>query len=198
MTPPLPTLPSTEQLKSYLRIETDRENDLLKDLLARVQGDIEFSIGKPLNIQVGYVWYDDAVTQRIGEAVTNLMLAITPLDAATLVITAGDGSTVDATQYTVRQDLGLVVAVENFVFDAGPYTLTASVGFGTSPTYVTRELPAISSLMLDYAAFLYQQRTPGARSEGSSGTRIEYEVDDETGLPKRVAKGIRRLRGIVV
>lgn len=183
-----------QMLVDYLRIQTTSENDVLDDIVERAIGDVETSIGKSVT-EEDVTWYDDTKSQRLPGAVTALLLGYVPV--GTLVVKDADGATVDASSYTIRQDLGLIVAAAGVTFSNGPYTITGKAGFSHSATYDTREKPALQALIIDYAAFLYQQRTPGARVERAAGTAVEYEIDDETGLPKRIARGCRRWRGPV-
>lgn len=191
------TIATRQNLKDYGRIETTAEDALLDELLAEAIGTIESKIGKSLTIESAS-WYDDAISMRILEGASALQLRYAPVDAATVVVTDNDGQIVSADLYTVRNDRAQVVARGDFRFDNGPYLITCQAGFETSPSYSMRELPSIKALVLKYALFLYQQRTPGASMERAAGTSVDYEIDEETGLPHVIARGIRALRGIVV
>lgn len=190
-------LPSVEDLKDYGRIQTTAEDPLLASLLARAVGEIEASIGKSLTHE-SVVWYDDAKSLRLYERPCNLVLGYVPIDATTVSVVDADGVTVDAATYTVRQDLGLIKG-DGVTFENGPYAITVTkAGFDTSPSYATRWSPMITAAVLDYALMLYQQRTPGASSEKASGTTVTYEIDPTTGLPLRIMRQVRKLRGAVV
>lgn len=200
------TLVTVAKVKSYFRIETTAEDELLADLIVRAEAEIEVVVGYSLTRRA-MTWRDDAETLRLWSAVTNLLLPGIPIDAATLAIVDADGDTVDDSTYEVRQDKGMVCARgfgfagpldgPTTVFDNGPYTMTFDAGFACSDTYATRELPFIQASVIDYVGMLYQQRTPGASTEGAAGTRVTYEVDEATGLPKRIARALRKLRGVV-
>lgn len=199
------TLVTVQKVKDYFRIETTAEDDLISDLIVRAEAEIETVVGISLTKRA-VTWYDEAKTLRIPGVVTNLLLRSKPIDESTVVVTDAAGDVVDADTYTIRQDRGLIMANQYgaapipgpaVVFDLGPYAISCDAGFSTSPTYATRELPMIQASVIDYVGMLYQQRTPGARTESAAGTRVEYEVDEATGLPKRIARAIRTLRGIV-
>lgn len=201
-----PTLATLQNFKDLYRIQTTAEDGLIADLLTRAAGEIEGAAGVPLGTRV-VTWYDDAVTLRLFEAVRNLIIPYGRfIDATTVVVKDQDSTIVPAANYMVRLDRGLIMALPGLSFAIGfpasfpvtPYSVTATVGFGTSSTYTTVELPQINNLILSYAGMLYQQRTPGASSEKSAGSTVTYKVDPATGLPDVIARGVRRLRGIVV
>lgn len=193
----------------YYRIETQAEvvNGLLAELIAEAQGEIEASCGKAL-VTESVLWYDNAQTLRMGESVTNLILKYVPIDPATLVVKDVLGNVIPAAGYILRQDLGLICALPfssgaflagpSTTFDNGPYTMTATAGFGTATNYATRWLPMIRRTVLDYVGYLFQQRDVGASSLKAAGTSVTYVLDPLTGLPDRCARAIRKLRGPVV
>jgi hypothetical protein len=175
-------------------------------MLAMAQAEIEGAVGIPLATRA-VTWYDDAKNYRLWESTRNLIIPYGRyIDPATVVVTDYQGNVVPAAQYVVRTDVGLIKSVPGLSFAVGfatafpvtPYKMTATAGFGTSPDYATVELPQINNLVLEFAAFLFQQRTPGAVTERSAGSAVTYEMDKEmAGLPSIVARGIRRLRGVV-
>ncbi len=202
-----PTIATLADFKSLYRIQTSAEDALITAMLARAYGEIQGAVFIPFGVQVGAQWYDDAKSLRLWEAVTNLMIPYGRyLDQTSVVVTDQQGNIVDPSTYLVRPDLGLIMSKPGSSFNVGypssfplgPYSIVANVGFGTAATYATVELPQINDLILLYAGMLYQQRTPGAAVEKSAGSTVTYKVDPATGLPDIVARGIRRLRGIVI
>jgi len=191
---PAPTLVTVQEFKLYARIETSAEDDLLGELLAEVVGLIESYIGKSLTTEQ-ITFTDDGETFRFYGAPRALILPYMQIDAASVAITNGAGETLDPTGYTVRLDLR---QIRGSFACGGPYVVTCRAGYGTLPDYEQRWLPRIRSTIKDYALFLYQQRTPGASSEGASGTSVSYgDIDPDTGLPNRVRMALRKLRGII-
>jgi hypothetical protein len=202
-------LVSVQDVLSYFRIQTQVEvvNGLLAQLIGEAQAEIEFNCGKCLTRQA-VTWYDDATSLRIGEAVINLILKYLPIDPTTVVVTNAIGVVALPSTYVIRLDKGLIMSLPvnagSFVggpwsaFDTGPYTIACVAGFGTSPTYAGRELPAIQRAIKDYVGFLFQQRDIGASTLRAAGTSITYVIDPITGLPDRVSRAIRKLRGPVV
>ncbi len=204
-TPTPPVLPSAQDLKAHLRIQTDKELPALSRFLLQAVAQIEVATGKSLTTE-SVTWYDDAVSLRIDEAPTSLILGYTPVEVSSVVVTDQQNNVVPASNYTVRNDLGLIVGnpgpiwngQSQFCFDNGPYTITATAGAGTGATYATRQIYQIRELILDYGAMLYQQRTPGEgdRASGRHGDRLHADRQGH-GTPGRIARGIRLLKGPV-
>ncbi len=199
-----PAMPSSTDLMAYLRIQTKKEQALLADLLAEAVATIETNIGKSLTTEQ-VTWRDNAASALLWRPATSLFLGYTPIDESTVVVKDRDAAIVPASNYQIRQDLGQIVALGAVaplggmvLFDNGPYTITCTAGYGTSAVYVARWLPMIKMVVLDFAAMLYQQRTPGARAERAAGSVVDYEVDEATGWPKRLARQVGKLRGPVV
>lgn len=195
---------------AYYRIQTTAEivNGLIAELIAEAQGEIEGNSGKCLTIKA-VTWYDDATTLRIGEGVSNLILKYVPVDPASIVVKNYIGVTIDPATYTVRLDKGLIAGLPAnrpgaffagpwSLFNEGPYTITANAGWGTSPDYATIWLPLIRRAIIDYVGYLFQQRDVGASALKAAGTTVTYAIDPITGLPDRVSRAIRKLRGPVV
>lgn len=201
------TLVTVQKVKDYGRIEETAEDNLIADMIVRAEGEIEVVVGQSLTKR-SVVWRDNALTERIPGSVTNLLLGSVPIDEATMVVTDGNGDVVDPATYEIRQDMGMICArgsgfasigtgIEGCTFGIGPYRMECVAGYATGDTYATVELPFIQATIIDYVLMLYQQRTPGAVNEGASGTRVTYEVDEATGLPKRIARALRKLRKVV-
>ena len=197
-------------IAAYYRIQTTAEvvNGLIAELIAEAQGEIEANSGKSLTIRA-VTWYDDATTLRIGEGVSNLILKYLPVDPASIVVKNYIGVTINPATYTVRLDKGLITGIPAngpgaffagpwSLFNEGPYTISANAGWGTSPNYATTWLPVIRRAIIDYVGYLFQQRDIGASTLKAAGTTVTYVIDPITGLPDRVARAIRKLRGPVV
>jgi hypothetical protein len=204
MTTTLAPITTTKAVKDYFRIETDREDDLIADLIAEASGTIESVVGKSLTTE-SVTWIDNGTSFRTYGAPRSLILGYVPIDASTVVVKDNSSIVVPAANYLVRQDLQQIVGVsgnpvwnDTTIFGAGPYAITCTAGFGTSPTYATREQPYIRGGIIRYVGFLYYQRTPGAKSEGAAGSRVDYEIDSDTGLPCFLSSFIRKLRGPVI
>lgn len=179
-------LPTVADLKTWLRIETTREDLLLAALLARAQASLETMLDGPITAEV-----QTAVDRgaALDVPVTSLVFPRRPFTVTGIVDM--DGVTVDPTTYTVDGLSGLIYAKSGVEFAAAPYTITASVGLSLRADYARIE-PVIGAAILDLAADLYQRRTPGAASESAAGTSIQWDVSRDT--VARVAKTVRAYR----
>jgi hypothetical protein len=179
-------LPTSTDLKTYLRIETNAENALLAALVARAQAMVEGWIDCPITAE-SQTAVDRA--ESLDEPVTSLIFPRRPI--ASVSITDSEGATVDPTTYTVYGASGMVYAKPLTSFYNGPYTITASCGLSLRSDYARME-PLLTEMILDLAADLYQRRTPGAASEKAGDTTISWDASRET--VARVVKSLRLFR----
>lgn len=193
------SLPTGADLQTYLRIETDAEDNLLNVLVAQATAAAIAYLGRPLATQ-SRTWIDDGQALRAWSSLATLLVPVTPFDPTSLVITDTDGTALVAdTDYrTPLANDALVGAMPGVSFDNPPYTLTADVGLAlsTSPDYATVIEPTVSAAILDIAADLYQRRNPTATSE-SSGGGVSTSYGD-SGLPKRAEALLASWRAVRV
>jgi hypothetical protein len=179
-------LPTANDLKTYLRIETNAEDTLLTALMARAKAMLEAWIDVPITAEVQTA-VDRATTESM--PIKSLVFPRRPIGNVT--VTDKNGSTVGAMDYSVDSIAGMIYAKEGITFPYGPYTITASCGLSLMPNYARWE-PVISECIIDIAADLYQRRTPGASSESSAGTAITWDTSRET--VARIMKTLRTLK----
>lgn len=181
-------LPTVNDLKSYLRIETDAEDTLIAALLARATAMLELWIDTPVTAESQTAV--DRVENDSGKACTSLIFPRRPIGPTATVVDA-DGVTVSAATYTVDQTAGILWAKPGAWFSNGPYTITTLVGLSNYPRYAALE-PVVASCIIDLAADLYQRRTPGAQTETGAASSITWDVSRET--VARVQKAMRGLK----
>lgn len=179
-------LPTTADLKTYLRIESNAEDTLLAALLVRAQAMLEGWIDCPIAAE-SQTAVDRGDT--LDAALISLVFPRRPIAAVTLA--DADGATIPATDYTVEGRSGVLYAKPTVTFDNPPYTITASCGLSLRADYARIE-PLLGEMILDLAADLYQRRTPGASSEKAGDTTIAWDASRET--VARVIKSLRLLR----
>lgn len=177
-------LPSSSDLKTYLRIQSTAEDTLLASLVTRATALAEGVLGRPITTVADLAMVDEADTLVAYGAVTKLLVPVTPYDTASLVITDADGTAlVVTTDYRVGNAwTGEVFASEGSAFTNGPYTLTADVGLATASDYSTRIEPLIGAAIIDIAADLWHRRNPGAATESTGGGVSTTYV---RGIPER-------------
>ena len=178
------SLPTVADLKAYLRIETDAEDALLAQCLARAAAILEAWIDTPLATVT-----ETAMDRADGDVITSLVFPRRP--ASVTLVQDADGATVDSATYWAHVPSGMVYAKTGDSFPFGPYTLTALVGLPLRQDWARLE-PLVGQALLDLAADLVQRRTPGAASETAAGTTISWDVSRET--VARVMKTLRLLK----
>jgi hypothetical protein len=178
-------LPIQQDLKTYLRIENNVENQLLDALLARAVAMLELWMDVPITAR------SRTTLEHVGGESPARALVFPGRPIGSVTVLDGDGALVDATTYLVDASAGMIYGINGTTFPYGPYTITASCGLSLRSDYAQLE-PVISQMILDVAADLYQRRTPGAASETGAGTSITWDVSRET--VARVMKSLRALR----
>lgn len=179
-------LPTTADLKSYLRIETTAEDTLLGLLLGRAKAMLEGWIDCPITAE-SQTAVDRA--ESLDEPVYSLVFPRRPIGSVSVV--NASGTTVAAADYTVTASSGMIYAKPGVSFPDGPYTITANVGLSLRADYARIE-PLLNEIILDLAADLYQRRTPGAATERAGDTTIAWDASRET--VARVMKSLRLFR----
>jgi uncharacterized phiE125 gp8 family phage protein len=179
-------LPTTADLKSYLRIETTAEDTLLGLLLARAKAMLEQWTDTPITA-TSQTAIDRA--DSVDVPVTSLVFPRRP--CAVTAIVDSDGTAVPVADYWVDGRSGVIYGKDGTTFPYGPYTITANVGLSLRQDYAALE-PLLNEAILDLAADLYQRRTPGAASETAAGTSVSWDVSRET--VARVMKTLRMLK----
>lgn len=179
-------LPTINDLKAYLRIESSAEDALLTALLGRAKAMLETWIDTPVTAEV------QTAVDRADSLDTFVRTLVFPRRPCLVtLIVDSDGTTVDPTTYTASVTSGVIYAKDETTFPYGPYTITAMVGLSLRQDYGRME-PVINEVILDLAADLYQRRTPGAASETAAGTNISWDASRET--VARIMKTLRTLK----
>lgn len=179
-------MPIVADLKAYLRIESSAEDALLAALLVRASAMVEAWIDTPIGTEEQTA-VDRA--ESLARVVVSLVFPRRP--CAVTSVTSAAGVVVPATTYTVDGTSGVIYANRGESFPAGPYTIVADVGLAVRADYARIE-PLIAVVVLDLAADLYQRRTPGATTETSAGTTVQWDASRET--VARVLKTLRVLK----
>ena len=185
-------LPDRDQLKLYLRIQSDAEDTLLDALLASAIAQVRAFVRRPL-VAEARTFVLTKPWDALYRTVTTLHLPIYPVAAedsntSAAEITDNDGTVlVEATDYTIDLRTGLIAGLTSsalFPFGVWPYSITATVGLSALPEYDAEIEPVLSQAILDVAADLYQRRSPAATSETTGGG---VSTSYSGGLPARVA-----------
>ena len=141
-------LPTVQQLKDYLRVETNAEDGQFTLWLARATALVEGLLGRPI-VAVS----TESIVQPSQHPVTGLwrLMVPYPFTAGSLVVKDADGATVSNTTYTASGATGFIT----FKVDAtisNYYTTTAPTGFSARTDYATMVEPLIAQAITDTVA----------------------------------------------
>lgn len=201
-------LPTVDDLREYLRIETHVEDAMLERLLAQARASVEAYIRSPIEAReqtftvtaerVAYAGSGIYGMYAFAGGGTRLVLPFAPI-GGTVVVTDDDGTEVDFGDFTVGTATGRITAASGVTFDSRPYTVTATVGLSLRPDYEVAVLPALSSAILDWAADLYQRRNPAASYEsGGGGVAVNYNETASKTMPSRIRVTLDPWRRVLV
>jgi hypothetical protein len=194
------SLPTVQNLKDYLRIETTAEDGVVAALLASAMALATAYLDRPITAASRTYTVEDRRAASLGlsrlsydpSAATFIRVPDAPVDVSQPVtITDRFGTVLDATQYRVEAATGLVrngganSAYGGIGFAGFPYTIVATTGLATRADYATVVEPCVFQSILDIGADLYQRRNPSATDENDgAGGSIRYGRSEET-LPTR-------------
>lgn len=182
-------LPTLQDAKDYLRIDTTDEDALLTALLARSKSAIEVLIGYGMAASsVTFTDYGRVTASPWIQLPGPFALSPAP------VVTDVDGAVVDATTYTLDQRAGKIRAKYNgngissragAIFCSSQYTVVATIGLSAHPDYAIRLESVASSAILDLTAHYYENRYPGISAEGNGGVSLNPDA-----LPQRIQEAV--------
>ena len=188
-------LVTLDTIKSYLRIQTTAEDELLEILAESAHGEIEAYLRRPIFGREMTI-VDFGETGRAYDSRRTLLFPVTPIESGSLAILDTDAATVDVATYAVDLDTGAIRATAGENFPSPPYTITDNVGLEYRADFDTVVLPVLKAAMLDILADMYQRRNPGAQAEGSGGGVYTQWVSE--GIPERTARKLDAFRRVGV
>lgn len=169
------SLPSTDDLRAYLRIQTNAEDSVLSGLLAAAQSAVTGWLGKPIKSEKRtFIIY----SQRSPSAPLTIATPLSPIGTIYSIVD-GSGSTVAQSDLFIDSRVGMLVYKSGARWMNGPYTIVCEVGLECYEEYLTSIEPAIAQAITDVASDLYQRRNPAAAVEKEGGG-IETAYSDQT------------------
>jgi hypothetical protein len=189
-------LPSRQDAKDYLRIETNAEDSLVDALLVRAQALIEGELGYPL-AAVARAHTDYNEVDNYGVQPFIRLPGPFELVAPAPAVVDVDGIAVDATTYALDARGMQLRAKPGTNFNRRPYTVTATIGLDKHPDYAAKYLAIVSIAILDLVAHLYLNRNPALSSqsdEGGASTTL-FGGNAPSLIPPRVMDSIDLLPG---
>ena len=184
-------LPSDEEIKAYLRVETSVEDDLIFEANLAAQAQVAQYLKVPLESTSRTFRGRKARRGYRGEPLEQLTIPVVPC-ATTATITDVDDDAVASDLYTIDGTLGHINAVVGEAFNRGPYTVVISVGWPLDADYNEIVDPLLYQTVLDLAVDIYRRRNTGAIYEQSGGQVSITYTDDE--IPPRPRGNLERLR----
>ena len=186
-------LPDDQELKDYLRVETDEEDDLISQINLSARAWVRAFYRVPLDSQSRTF---RGLWPRLGnqrEADTRLVIPIKPC-AGTAVITDREGTTVDGGTYAIDERTGYVEANADVVFASPPYVAVINVGWEEHPEYDIEVDPILRQAVLWAASTYYRNRNVAAIYEQSGGqVSITYTPKEIPPLLLSLMKGLKDL-----
>ncbi|HEX6576656.1 MAG TPA: head-tail connector protein [Gemmatimonadaceae bacterium] len=184
-------LPTGEDLKTYLRIETDAEDGLCDELVESATAHAESLIGRPIEPTQKTFASLRSIRDEYGRSVIYLPEYPVSLNPA-LVLKDENDDTVSAGDYTVV-DSGRITSVAGKSFASWPYQATATVGLALSIDYERKYEPMLRTLILGLASIAYKQRDPNVTNDSNLG--VSWASNENTeGLPPYLYSIVRKLR----
>jgi hypothetical protein len=187
------SLPTDEEIKAYLRVTTDVEDQLITGINNTARALIAGRLKVPLEAEERTFYARWPREGRRREAMTQLVIPIIPCQTTAEIVDA-DEDEVDSDTYTIDARTGFIEADRYEVFDNGPYDITVSVGWDAHPDYITVVEPLLRQGIIDFSADLYRRRNPGAIYEQSGGqvsiTYTEQELAERTQLYLRALQAL--------
>lgn len=184
-------LPSEEEIKAYLRVTTEVEDDLFRDLSLAAQAWCRAFYNVPLDGQdrtFRGLWPRIGAQRALN---TRLAVPIKPC-AGTATITDADGATVDSSTYVIDQRTGYVEAKRGEVFSNPPYDIAIDVGWTEHPEYDTEVEPILRQAILWAASTYYRNRNVAAIYEQSGGqVSITYTTEEIPPLLRSLMVGLK-------
>jgi hypothetical protein len=184
-------LPTFEELKAYLRVTTEVEDELIEQINDSAQAWVRSFYRVPLDSQSRTfrgLWPRIGV-QRYEN--TRLVVPVRPCGASP-VITDGDEATVDNTTYVVDERTGYIDAKRNEFFDNPPYDITVSVGWEEHPEFNDEVEPILRQAIFWAASTYYRNRNVAAIYEQSGGqVSITYTEEEVPPLLLSLMKGLK-------
>lgn len=184
-------LPDGEEIKAYLRVTTDVEDDLFDELDLSARAWVRAFYRVPLDSQQRTF---RGLWPRLGvqrEADTRLVIPVRPC-STTAAITDADGATVSSSTYVVDARTGFVEAKRGEVFGNPPYDIVVDVGWEEHPEFQDEVEPILRQAILWAASTYYRNRNVAAIYEQSGGqVSITYTEEEIPPLLRSLMKGLK-------
>lgn len=184
-------LPDATEIKAYLRVTTDVEDDLFTQIELAAKAWVRSFYQVPLDLQdrTFYGLWPKIGNQRQDQ--TRLIVPVIPCETSA-TITDRDGATVDSSTYRIDPRTGYVEAKVDVFFSNPPYDIRVDVGWATHPDYDDNVEPILRQAILWAASTYYRNRNVAAVFEQSGGqVSITYTEKEIPPLLFALMKGLK-------
>ena len=184
-------LPFEDEIKAYLRVTTDVEDDLFQQISLSARAWLRSFYNVPLETQSRTF---KGLWPRMGaqrEFDTRLAVPIKPC-AATGTLLDADEATVSSALYYIDQRTGYIEAKRFQYFSNPPYDITIEVGWEKHPEYTDEVEPILRQAILWAASTYYRNRNVAAIYEQSGGqVSITYTEEEIPPLLRSLMVGLK-------
>jgi hypothetical protein len=184
-------LPFPDEIKAYLRVTTNVEDDLFDQISESSQAWVKNFYQVPLS---GQSRTFRGLWPRMGvqrERNTRLVVPVRPC-ADTATLTDADAVAVDDATYWIDPRTGFIEAKRFESFSNPPYDLVVSVGWDEHPEYNSEVEPVLRQAILWAASTYYRNRNVAAIYEQSGGqVSITYTDKEIPPLLLSLMRGLK-------
>lgn len=185
------SLPDFEELKAFLRVTTEVEDELIESILDSASAWVRGFYHVPLDSQARTfrgLWPKMGAQRELD---TRLIVPVHPC-AETATITDGDEDTVDSTTYYIDPRTGFVEAKRFESFWNPPYDIVVDVGWEEHPEFADEVEPILRQAILWAGSTYYRNRNVAAIYEQSGGqVSITYTEEE---IPPLLLSLMKRLQ----
>lgn len=180
-------LPTDQELRDYLKVETDEENNLIGSLNLSARAWVTRYFGVPLTSDTRTFRGRFPRKGYRRELLEQLTVPVVPCSASAIVTNEITGDVVDSDLYEIDRRKGQINAVYGEAFSAAPYRIEIAVGWDHDPDLATVSEPILRQAIMWAATDYYRRRNSAAEYEQSGGqVSITYSKDE---VPK-VLRGL--------
>lgn len=182
-------LPTTEDIKLYLRDEHAEDDVLLEQMRLRAIADIEGLIGYAL-VAVSRTHVDYAECDNYGVQPRITMPGPFKTSGPAPIVTDREGTTIAASQYYLDGRGMRILAKAGYSFPTRPYTVVADVGLSAHPDYPTSLEAVASTAIIEIVAHRYLNRNPATAQESNEGGGSKYLGVEAPHIPARIVQNL--------
>ncbi len=191
-------LPTVDDLKEYLKVETSVDDNLLDRLRVQATALVEAYLRTPILARA--VTVEVAPVFAAGNTFAQRLIFPMPFDPLGAVTVEDDaGLAVDLSDYTTNAGRGWVTFGAGYAAGDASHRVTAVAGLSLRSDYDIAVEPVLAAAVTYVVADLYQRRAPAAAYESAGGgVSITYSETANAGLPAPIRTLLAPFRRVLV